>query len=92
MSQKRKRYFRFDYSNRISFYPVPPESSSKGTSFWVTMSSVPDERAVIDHVVDKKFEFKLIDWGTNFVVYPYFTIISSQLACYITTVGLSKYN
>ena len=74
----------------ISFYPVPPGSSSEGTSFWATMFSVPDERAVIDHVVDKKFEFNLIDWGTNFAVYPYFTIKISQLAYHIITVGLSK--
>ena len=38
------------------------------------MSSVPDERAVIDHVADEKPELKLIDWGTNFVVYPALTI------------------
>ena len=35
---------------------------------WVTMSSVPEERAAIDHVAVEKSEFKMIDWGTNFVV------------------------
>ena len=39
------------------------------------MSSVPAERTVIDHVADEKPELKLIDWGTNFVVYPALTII-----------------
>ena len=32
------------------------------------ISSVPDERTVIDHGADEKSEFKLIDWTTNFVV------------------------
>ena len=42
------------------------------------MSSVPAERAVIDHVADKKPELNLIDLGTNFVVYPALTIIWKQ--------------
>ena len=32
------------------------------------ISSVPEERAVIDHGADEKSEFKLIDWGKNFVI------------------------
>ena len=32
------------------------------------MSSVPAERADIDHEADEKSEFEVIDWGTNFVV------------------------
>ena len=38
------------------------------TPFWATMSSVPADRAAIDHEADEKSEFKPIDWGTNFVV------------------------
>ena len=38
------------------------------TPLWDMISAVPEERAVIDHEVDGKSEFKLIDWGTNFVV------------------------
>ena len=38
------------------------------TPLWVTISSVPAERAVIDHAADVKSEFKPIDWGTNFAI------------------------
>ena len=46
------------------------------TPLLATISSVPADRAVIDHVADEKSEFKLIDWGTNFVVYPLLPINS----------------
>ena len=32
------------------------------------MSSVPADRAVIDHVADEKSVFKMMFWGTNFEV------------------------
>ena len=38
------------------------------TPLWDMISSVPEERAVIDHGADEKFKFKVIDWGTNFAV------------------------
>ena len=62
-SYKRKGNCRFDYVKNknkpaISFYPVPPESSSGGTLILETMSAVSDERAIINHVADEKSEFK----------------------------------
>ena len=39
------------------------------------MMFVPDERATIDHKADEKLEIKLIDWGTNFAVYPLSSIL-----------------
>ena len=37
-------------------------------SFFLMMSSIPDERATIDHGAGEKSEFELTDWATNFVV------------------------
>ena len=56
------------------------------------MSSVPAKRAVIYHVADEKSEFKLIDWGTNFVVYPLFTIFEAVKLTIKTNLKLNDYS
>ena len=74
----------------ICFSSVAPEASSGVTSLWATMSSVPAERAVIDHVADEKPKLKLIDWGTNFVVYPGLTIFKNRKWNFQCSFGMIK--
>ena len=58
-------------------YFVLPEASSGGTSLSVKISSVLAGKAIIDNIADEMSGFKLIDWGTSFILYSESSVVFS---------------